>query len=375
MRREPIAGGFDRPAGGLMIPLLALAALASLVAFGLGEALFPLSIAAVLAYVLFPLIKSIEEISEKRFRSKVFGREFAVLTSLLIFIVSGVLLSLWVFPIVFKEGSAFFSALPKMIEGLLDLVFATAQEMGVELPFQREEALKALQNAMADGSVAALKSAGVLVGKALTSALGGLLFLLNLLLIPVFFFHLVSSYERITEGVRNLIPVRFRSNYDAFFEQVNRVVSAYFRGQLLVATILSVLYGTAFWMAGLSFGFVIGVLTGCLNVIPYVGPLVGLSTATIVSLSHFEGMGALLKVWFAFAIVQGLESFVITPRIVGDRVGLSALETMIAVIVGGNLGGFVGMVVAIPTAGIIRALLVECRRVYLRSEFYVRKPS
>jgi predicted PurR-regulated permease PerM len=175
--------------------------------------------------------------------------------------------------------------------------------------------------------------------------------------------------------VRNLIPIRFRSNYDAFFEQVNRVVNAYFRGQLLVATILSFLYGTAFWMAGLSFGFVIGVLTGCLNVIPYVGPLVGLSTATIVSLSHFEGVSALLKVWSAFAIVQGLESFVITPRIVGDRVGLSALETMIAVIVGGNLGGFVGMVVAIPTAGIIRALLLECRSLYLRSEFYVRNPS
>jgi predicted PurR-regulated permease PerM len=117
---------------------------------------------------------------------------------------------------------------------------------------------------------------------------------------------------------------------------------------------------------------VIGLITGFLNVIPFAGVLIGLLLAAVVALANFEGLVPLIGVMGIFAVVQGLEGFVITPKVVGDRVGLNALETMVALIVGGNLAGFTGMLIAIPAAGILKYLLGECRDRYWRSGYYLR---
>src|SRR5690606_34260561 len=124
------------------------------------------------------------------------------------------------------------------------------------------------------------------------------------------------------------------------------------------------------WLVGLRFGFVIGFVTGLLNLIPYAGPIIGLVIATAVGLANFSEFTSTALVWLVFAVVQGLEGFLITPKIVGDRVGLNALETMLALIIGGNVGGLVGMLVAIPLAAIIKFLLRDAYSLYLRTEFY-----
>jgi predicted PurR-regulated permease PerM len=243
----------------------------------------------------------------------------------------------------------------------------------LELPLSKDELVFEAKTYLSDLPLGTLKSVGLVFGKALSGVVGLLLFVLNLLLIPIFFLHLISQYQLMGNSARSLVPVRSRPWFDSFLKRSNQIVGGYFRGQFLVSLILGTLYGVGFWIVGLKFGFVIGVLTGFLNLIPFAGPLIGLVLASTVALANYEGASSFLSVWFVFAVVQGLEGFVITPKIVGDRVGLNALETMLALIIGGNLGGFVGMLVAIPLAGIAKFIWTDSKKRYFKSEIYLGK--
>ncbi|OFZ21750.1 MAG: hypothetical protein A2X94_15800 [Bdellovibrionales bacterium GWB1_55_8] len=342
--------------------LLLLVVAAAVVLFGLGDALVPLLIATFMAYLLLPLVKKLE--------SKGISKEAAVATALAAALVIGIGAITLLIPVLMADLKAFLQDLPRIAETAIQKAEDLATRFGWELPLGKEELTAQATAYFTEIPVGTLKSLGLLFGKAVTGAAGMLLSVLNFLLIPIFFFHLISYYERIVNEARALVPPRNRVWFDSFLSRSNQIVSAYFRGQLLVALLLGFLYGVGFSIAGLKFGFVIGLLTGLLNVIPYAGPLIGLGLASTVALANFEGIGSFLGVWAVFAVVQGLEGFVITPRIVGDRVGLNALETTIALIVGGNLGGFVGMLIAIPVAGIAKFILIESKARYLTSDLY-----
>ncbi|OFY98978.1 MAG: hypothetical protein A2070_10600 [Bdellovibrionales bacterium GWC1_52_8] len=335
---------------------------ASAVVLGLGDALVPLLIASFTAYLLLPLVRKLE--------SRGIRRELAVSVAMAIAVVLGAVAITLLVPVLVKDLRAFLDALPRIAEAAIHKVEGVATRFGVDLPLSKEELTVQVTAFLAELPVGALKSVGVFFGKTLTGIVGLILGVLNLLLIPIFLVYLIADHDRLGREIRALVPPRNRAWFDSFLSRSNQILGAYFRGQLLVAAILGVIYGLGFWAVGLRFGFVIGLLTGFLNVIPYAGPLIGLGLASIVALANFEGIIAFASVWVVFAVVQGLEGFVITPRIVGDRVGLNALETMIALIVGGNLGGFVGMLIAIPVAGIMKFLLNESKTRYLKSDLY-----
>lgn len=346
-----------------IVSLLALIAVALLALFGLGGALIPLLVAAFMAYILLPLVKRLEK--------RGIRKEIAVVAAIVFTVLFWGVALAFLIPALIDDAQAFFLSFPSYAETAIDRAEAIASRFGLPLPLGKDDLIAQARTYMSQIPIDAVKSAGKFFGRALAGAAGLLIAILNLLLIPIFFFHLVSRYERIVDGLRALVPPRHRAWFDSFLERANRIISGYFRGQLLVALILGVLYGTGFWITGLRFGFIVGFLTGLLNVIPYAGPAIGLATATTVALANYEGFGSLASVWAAFAVVQALESFIITPWIVGDRVGLNALETMLALIIGGNLAGFAGMLVAVPVAGITKLLLGECRRQYQESDLYL----
>jgi predicted PurR-regulated permease PerM len=150
----------------------------------------------------------------------------------------------------------------------------------------------------------------------------------------------------------------------------DNVLSGYIRGQLLVAAILSLLYGIGLAVVGLRFGFAIGFLAGWLSVIPYVGFSFGFLTSMMIGIANYQGVGQLMGVVAVFLVVQGLEGTVITPKLVGNKVGLSALATMLSLIIGGNLFGLVGMLIAIPVAGTLKIVLVDIKDEYTKLDFY-----
>jgi predicted PurR-regulated permease PerM len=136
------------------------------------------------------------------------------------------------------------------------------------------------------------------------------------------------------------------------------VLGGFIRGQILVALCLAVLYSAGLLITGLRFGVVIGVTAGILSVIPYVGFLIGLLASAVVVLVDFSGWGLVFGVAATFGVSQLIEGYVLTPRFVGNRVGLNPLETLIAVLVGGEMGGFAGLLIAIPACGILKKTVI-----------------
>lgn len=345
-----------------LLPIILFASVALIILVGLGDALMPLLVALFMAYLLFPLVKRLE--------SKGVKKEIAVSLALALGVAFWATAILLLVPPLVEDLRDLIQAMPRITETAIHKVEEIATRYDIELPLNREDLIAQAKLYLSDLPMETIKSVGAIFGKAFSGIVGLFLLVLNLLLIPIFFFYLIADYERIMDGMREMVPPRHRRWFESFLRRSNQIISAYFRGQLLVALILGALYGFGFWAAGLRFGFIIGLITGFLNVIPYAGPLIGLGVATTVSLANYEGIGSILSVVGVFAVVQGLEGFVITPKIVGDRVGLNAFETMIVLIVGGNLGGFVGMLVAIPLGGIAKFLLTESVARYRKSAIY-----
>jgi len=132
----------------------------------------------------------------------------------------------------------------------------------------------------------------------------------------------------------------------------------------LVALILAVLYGGGLGIIGLKFGFLIGIVSGLLNIIPYAGFAIGLLSALVMSLAYFETILTPIGVIVVFVVVQLLESFLITPKLVGNKVGLSSLSTLLALIIGGNLFGTFGILIAIPLAAMTKKIVYELKSSY-----------
>ncbi len=350
-----------------MLPLLILAFAAALAFFGLGEALVPMLIAFFLAYIMIPLVKRLEK--------RGIRREVAVACALVLTLIFWGLAGFFLIPALIKDLRSFAHALPSIAEGAIHKLDDLALRFGVELPLSKEELLEQARAALATIPLGALKSIGLIFGKALTGTVGVFLAIMNLLLIPVFFVYLIADYERLIKGAKNLVPPRHREWFDVFLIRADQIVSAYFRGQILVALLLGLFYAIGLWAVGLQFGPVLGFLTGLLCLIPFAGPLIGIGLATIVALASHGGLSGILGVWAVFVAMQALEGLVLTPKIIGDRVGLNALETMLALIIAGNLGGFAGILVAVPTAGILKVLLAECRDRYVRSSLYTAQRS
>jgi predicted PurR-regulated permease PerM len=343
--------------------LATLVLTAGLIIYGMGDALIPLLVSAFFAYLMLPVIK--------RLQRRGFNKQVAVVLSLVIaLLLVGLIFSLFI-PMVVRDLKSFIIDLPAITEAAILKIDKLLTPLGIELPMSKLEVATYAKNFMAQLPVEVFKSVGVVFQKALGGVVGMVLSVLNLLLIPIFFFYVMMDYERMVLGFRAMMPMKFRIWFDTVLERTADVMSAYFRGQLLVSLILGGLYGVGFSIVGLKFGFVIGLITGLLNVIPYAGPVIGLAVASVVALANYEDMREIGVVWLVFALVQGLESFVITPKIVGDRVGLNALETMIVLIVGGNLGGFVGMLLAIPVGGVAKFILQDVKIRYFRSDFYM----
>ncbi|MCA9567832.1 MAG: AI-2E family transporter, partial [Myxococcales bacterium] len=200
---------------------------------------------------------------------------------------------------------------------------------------------------------------------------------INVVMIPVFTFYFLRDFDVMRLALVDYIPA---VNRDFLLERIRRmdeVVGAWFRGQVEVAVILAALYAAGLavvfgWAGvGVGAGLAIGMLSGILNIVPYFGFVIGFSLSVLMVLLDWNGLGPLIGVLAVFGIVQGLEGYVITPRIVGEKVGLSPVTVIIALLLGGELLGIVGILLALPTAGIIRVLWPDVVAWYKASRIYL----
>jgi predicted PurR-regulated permease PerM len=341
--------------GGASVILVALFLL-------LHDTLFPLFVAFALAYACTPLADALERRGVSR-----------TITALALLAALAGLLGLFigiVVPSVIDQMHGFLQDLPELATHVLSNVSRIAARFSIHIPATGEALIAKLKASSSDASVESLSPMVMTAQRIVTRAGTFLIGFLDLLIIPIFFFYSLRDFHRAQAYVFDLVPPRRRAYVRSLFTRIDGVLSGYIRGQLLVASMLALTYGTALPLMGIRFGLFIGILAGFLNVVPYLGQLTGASLALIMALVDFSGTGQLIGLVVLFGTVNFIEGHFVTPKIVGEKVGLSPLWAIIALIVGGRAGGLAGMLLAIPVAGTLKVIFEDVLDGYRRSEYF-----
>lgn len=325
----------------------------------LKAALTPLAAAFVIAYLLDPLIDWFE-----RHRVR---RSFAIF--LLLGLAGGGVLGflLFVIPRVVAEISALTEQMPAYLERFVtEVVPAVEQRVGIDLPRTLDGLLGELRGA----ELTVLGTLRDLLTGTLATLTGTVGVVVGLLVIPILAYYLLVQFDEVVRRIGEGVSPRHR---DSVFEKVrtiDRLVSGFLRGQMLVAATLGVLYAAGFSLIGIDLAIGVGLLAGALALVPYLGNIVALGTATVLCVLKFGIDGHLLAVIGWYLVVQSLEGFVLTPRIVGSSVGLHPAAVIVALLIGGDLFGFLGLLIAVPVAAVVKVFVAEALHAYRRSSLF-----
>jgi len=340
------------------LPWLALAVL--LVAGGLlyllGPILTPFLAGALLAYIFDPLVKRLER----------HGLSRTVGTAIVIVLAGLALLGLLLVALPLFQGQ--FAELSQRVPAALDLLQTRflpwlAQTFGITLSLDLETLKTWLTEQAAESGAKWLPTLQ-------TGALAIVGVLVNLLLIPVVMFYLLKDWDVMVERVAALMPRPWMGAATRVARAMDAVVGEFLRGQLAVIVTLSLYYALALWAVGLDYALPIGILTGVLSFVPFLGFGLGMILALLVAVLQFSDWTGVAWVAGIYLIGQVVESYVVTPRLVGERVGLHPVAVIFVLAAFGQLFGFVGVLLAVPLAAVLLVALRELRGVYETSAFY-----
>ncbi len=337
-------------------------ALAWLIAL-LSPILTPFLLAGILAYVCNPLVDRLQGLGLPRLA--------AVLAVLLVLLSVLVGLVLILTPLLVEEAGVLAERLPDAVALANEKLAPWLREtLGIKLRFDPASLKKlAADNMGSIQNIAQQLYQSIKIGGV---ALVGLL--VNLLLTPVVMFYLLLDWHPLLERIDAAIPRAWHAKAVAMARDVDVVLSQFLRGQVLVMLTLAAYYSLALWIADLPSALAIGLLTGLLIFIPYIGFATGFMLALLVAALQFAGVGPIIAVLVIYGIGQLLESFLLTPFLVGERIGLHPLAVIFALMAFGQLFGFFGVLLALPASAALLVGLRELRTLYLASPFY-RGPS
>lgn len=324
----------------------------------LGPILTPFLLAAVLAYICNPLVGWLQ-------KRKIPRSAGAVLTLLLLIgAVTGLLLVLT--PLAEHEARLFMERLPGAIDRVKESAVPLAQRFGVDVAIGMDQ-VKAFAASHA-------QNAGGLLMKILPSIKSGgaalVGFIANLLLVPVVLFYLLRDWNGLLARVSALIPRRWQPKSSEIANEVDSVLSEFLRGQVAVMLLMSAYYIAALHFAGLQFALPIGLVTGLLVFIPYLGMALGLSLALLAGMMQFSDVQGLIPVLVAFGVGQALEGMLVTPLLVGERIGLHPVAVIFALLAFGQLFGFFGVLLALPASAALLVGIRHLKAAYLDSDLY-----
>ncbi|RUQ33657.1 MAG: AI-2E family transporter [Candidatus Competibacteraceae bacterium] len=192
----------------------------------------------------------------------------------------------------------------------------------------------------------------------------------DLLLVPVVTFYLLRDWDVLVARVRELLPRRIEPTVSKLARESDAVIGAFLRGQFIVMAALGIIYSVGLAIIGLDFSLLIGLVAGLVSFVPYLGPIIGILVASIVAILQFHSLASVIPVLIVFGIGQMISDLALTPALVGDRIGLHPVAVLFAVLAGGHLFGFFGVLLALPVAAVIAVLLRHAQDKYLQSPFY-----
>jgi predicted PurR-regulated permease PerM len=340
---------------------LALAAAAIGLVWLLGPVLTPFLAAAVLAYALHPAVERIGRPHGKLPRMlAVVLVELAMLAMLL-----GLLLLM--VPILSRELPLLREQVPVLADWLNTSVAPWLVQFGIEvsldIPSIKAFVLKYLNANLDDWLATALSSARI--GGSFVLAIAG-----NAVLLPVVLFYLLMDWPHLVARAQGFIPPKQRDKARRFFEECDGVLGQYLRGQLLVMLILAAYYAAALGLAGFQLALPVGVFTGLAVFVPYLGFGLGLVLALLAGVLQFASLYGVIAVAVIYGVGQIIESIFLTPRLVGERIGLHPIAVIFALLAFGHLFGFVGVLIALPAGAVMLVALRRVRDLYLASHLY-----
>lgn len=327
-----------------------------LAVWGLGDARWPVIIAFGLAYLFFPIVQKLEKWG--------IHRNWAVLAVFIGSSIFNIGLLVLIIPNLVSDLQELLSELPQTAETAFQQIENLIHLSGFNINFSAITLKTYFLKHAQELSSEFLKTFTSGFSIAFSGVSKWILSLINIFLMPIFFFYFVSDFEKINSELESYIPQSVKGSFRNYLEDMNRILKGYLRGQFLVAIILAFLYSIGLAIVGVRFGFLIGILTGLLSFIPYVGFITGVLLSLLMTIANFQGFPQLMGLLVVFGLVQALESFVITPRLVGNSVGLTPLVSLLALLIGGNVLGLLGMLIAIPTAAFLKIILKDLKDEY-----------
>ncbi len=327
----------------------------------LAPVLTPFVAAALLAYIGDPLADRLQKLR--------FPRTLAVVTVFLLTFLFLALLLLLVGPLIRQQISALFSALPSIIAEIdqvwlpkLDSVFALDidDEVGLGAFIMR---YKDMVGSWGGALLSSVTSTGSMLAAAVIS----------LFLIPILTFYLLRDWDSLLAHFGALVPASQRDTVFALARETDEVLGAFLRGQLLVMFALAVIYSLGLSLVGLEFAIAIGVVSGLVSFVPYLGFVFGIAIATLTVALEPNPLWQLVGVVATFTIAQMFEGSVLTPKLVGDRIGLHPVMVIFAIAAGGQLFGFFGILLALPAAAVLSVVIRFAFHRYLKENPEVRR--
>lgn len=331
--------------------------------FVLSPVLTPFVIAAFTAYLGDPIADKLE--------AKGCSRTWAVII-IFVLLTLGLLLGvLLLLPMIAAQLDLLVNVVPKFIDWLnLHLLPWLQSTFDIE---ESSQILDKLKLSLNDNWQQAGDIAGAIIAQLTRSSFAIAAWLGTMALIPVVAFYMLRDWDVFMGNIRDVLP---RSQVELVVKlarDCDDVLSAFLRGQLLIMVLLGVIYAVGLSIAGLDLALLLGLLAGAASVVPYLGVIVGILAAGAASLVQFQDWIYLLPVLAVFGVGQLLESLFLTPVLVGDKIGLHPVAVIFAVLAGGQLFGFIGVLLALPVAAVIMVLLRHIQHSYKSSELYQDK--
>lgn len=328
----------------------------------LAPVLTPFMVSALFAYLGDPLVERID-IWQPRL-----SRTWAVITAFGVFFILLVLALFFLLPALLRQIDNLVTYLPRYLDWVQTTFMPWLQTtFGIDATVFNLNSLRAnLINyvdeirGVATGVLGSISKSSVMLLK----------WIANLLLIPVVTFYLLRDWNILVANIRDLLPRRIEPLVVKLAQEADEVLGAFLLGQFIVMLALGAIYSSGLLIIGLHFALLIGMLAGLVSFVPYLGFIVGIAVAGVAAILQFQDIWHVIPVIVVFGIGQLIEGMVLTPLLVGDRIGLHPVAVIFAVMAGGHLFGFLGVLLALPVAAVVMVLLRHTHDKYLKSALY-----
>ena len=326
----------------------------------LAPILTPFIIAAVLSYIGDPLVDWLE--------IKKWPRTLAVSAVFFVLTLAAVIFLLILIPLIEKQILILIHKVPEYAQWIQQTILPVVNEKLGEAKVNLD--LNSLQESLKSN----WQSAGGIMAQVLASITRSGLALFtgvaNLTLVFIVSFYLLRDWDLLVENIRQLLPRNKEKLVSSLAKQSDEVLGAFFRGQLLVVLALTLVYSVGLSIVGLELAILIGLLAGVVSFVPYLGFIIGVVVAGIAAIMQFNDITYVMYVFIVFGVGQALEGMVLTPILVGDKIGLHPVAVIFAILAGGQLFGFFGILCALPVAAVLAVIIRHMHKEYKDSALY-----